>query len=162
MISFPTRIFFLFNAVTLAGCQSSSHHDHSHPHSTNASIEAQLNEIAFTYHSSAVKHFIQPMFSVLDCEHVGKISSGEVDEHFYALFFYIDRDQSRDITLDEFIRSAHGSTPEKEQYLFGLMDVDKNDLVSVNEFRDFTISAIDSSDTDNDGLVSEREIGLVE
>lgn len=107
---------------------------------------------------AAAQHFLRPVFSILDCEREDEVEAGEVDEHFHDLFFYVDRDLDKIITEEELIRSVYDSVPAKEQYLFRLMDTNVDARVSALEFRNYIIRAIETADTNRDGMVTLDEL----
>ena len=114
----------------------------------------------FVDEHQAALHFIQPIFSVLDCEKKGEIEQGEVDEHFFELYFFADRDRSRSISAVEFAQSTPHSTPQQNLYLFQRMDTDRNELISVEEYRQFVFAALQVADTNQDGSVDEQEAAV--
>jgi hypothetical protein len=114
----------------------------------------------FSNQYSAAVHFIQPLFSVLDCEKVGEIEKGEIDEHFHELFFFADRDQSRTITLPEYSHSVSHSTAQQDQYIFVQMDANADGVVDPNEFQIYLNRSIDAADLNQDGSVTEQEAQL--
>ncbi|MEE2733281.1 MAG: hypothetical protein VYA55_20850 [Pseudomonadota bacterium] len=110
-------------------------------------------------HAAAV-HFIQPIFSVLDCEKKGEIEAGEIDEHFAELYFFVDRDRSRTISLQEFSASMSHSSAQQDAYLFQQMDTNQDQLVSIMEYRQFVFEVLQVADTDRNGSVDEDEAEL--
>jgi hypothetical protein len=114
----------------------------------------------FADERAAALHFIKPAFPILDCTDTGSIEQGEVDEHFFNLFFSLDADRSRSISLQEYIRAAYDSTPEKEGFIFDLIDTDGNGAVSTREYRQHLFTAIDLADENGDGEVTELEAGV--
>ena len=123
-------------------------------------VENTEEDLAFASPLQAAQHFIKPIYSQLDCEGIGEIDDGEVDEHMNGLYFYVDRDQNREISEQELVRSAFNSTPAKEQYLYKLMDVDQSGAVTGYEFRNFIIWAIQTADQNQDGIVTPEEAGI--
>ena len=128
--------------------------------STTTVADKKKTPSPFTNDIEAAKHFIKPIFSTLDCEGVGVIEAGEVDEHFFNLFFYHDRDRSKTIRQSEFVFSKDSLERQRLAYVFTQMDVDKNSLVSTNEYRDHVISSIDKADINRNGELTEAEAGL--
>lgn len=105
----------------------------------------------------AAIRFIQPLFSALDCEGVGEIDPGEVDEHFFELYFFADRDHSRTISEQEYVQSISQSNPELDSHIFHLMDKDGDSVVTTSEFRSYLFRAMHLADRDRNGTVSEQE-----
>ncbi|MAR90446.1 MAG: hypothetical protein CML06_06150 [Pseudomonadales bacterium] len=109
--------------------------------------------------ASAV-HFLQPVFSVLDCEKKGEVEAGEVDNHFFELYFFADRDQSRSISQAEFLAHSSAESRDKDLYVFQQMDTNRNGTVSVMEYRQHVFRALELADTDADGVVTAEEAEL--
>lgn len=116
---------------------------------------------AFADLRSAAIHFLQPIFYTLDCEKVGVVEAGEVEEHFYEIFFRADRDHSRSISRQEFRLAAVTRNDRKEDYIFDLMNRDGNDVVSVQEFLQHVYTAIDLADSNKNGELTEQEAGII-
>ncbi len=146
-----TPSFHLLWLLALSGISACSHQ------STRTNEEP-----VFPDQKSTAIHFIQPLFTVLDCERKGEIESGEVDEHFFELYFFTDRDRSRSISLQEYINSVAKSSSEQSTYIFNQMDTDKDALISTREFRDYLITSIEIADANQDGSVTEQEARLEE
>ena len=139
------RFCFIFSCLVLSACSSVQPADSS-----------AANDSGFGEQKAAVR-FLQPLFSTLDCEQVGEIEAGEVDEHFAQIYFFSDRDQSRSLSEAEYLRSIAHSDPQKDSFIFTLMDTNKDTLVTPMEFRMYTFKAIKLADTDGSGSVSEQE-----
>ncbi len=102
-------------------------------------------------------HFLQPMFDTLDCEGVGIVESGEVDEHFYGVFGFADVDNSRSLSKQEYIKSIHNADPGLESFIFASIDKNGDGMLSPLEFRNHVIMAIDIADTNRNGELTETE-----
>jgi hypothetical protein len=106
----------------------------------------------------AAVYFLTPIFDIIDCESVGVIEDGDVDEHFTSLFFFNDRDQSRYIVESEFVRARSGKTKKQSVEVFQMMDTNSNGQVTPQEYRQFVSYAIKATDTDNNGELVEFEV----
>lgn len=144
VIDVMVRYFFLVYFMALSACSL---------------IEPTGNESIGSEQKAAVR-FLSPVFPLLDCEHVGEIETGEVDEHFSQMYFFVDRDMSRSVTEAEFLRSMPRPDPDKDRQIFKLMDTNLDTLVTPMEFRRYSYKAIKQADADNSGSVSRREVGL--
>ena len=107
---------------------------------------------------NAAIHFMRPIFHTLDCEGVGIIEQGEVDEHFNQIFFFSDRDFSRSISKNEYINTARRNSVAEDEFIFEVMDSDDDGTVSPREYRTHVLWAIDAADANADGELSEDEI----
>ncbi len=117
-------------------------------------------QMAFADDRAAAIHFLQSNFTILDCSDRGIVSKGEVDDHFYDLFYSIDRNRSLHITYDELERAFSDSTDAQVSYLFRLMDGDLDSSVTTQEFRRFMFTAIDLADTNKNGEVTLADVNL--
>ena len=109
---------------------------------------------------AAALHFLKPIFSYLDCEDDGTIEKVDVEDHFFQIFLYVDRDRSLTIAKDEYLNSVAKPAIDIDHLIFQLMDANTNGRVSTTEFRRHTIAAIDAADINKDGEVTEAEVGI--
>ena len=103
--------------------------------------------------------FIQPIFDILDCENVGIVQFGEADEHMQQLFFSMDSDRSRTVSLDEFNHASPQAQAVKV-ILFQQIDSDGDNVLSGMEYRTYIDKAIRLIDTNRDSEVSLEEAEL--
>lgn len=115
---------------------------------------------AFPNDQAAAVHFMKSKFSIMDCSDMGIISKGEVDEHFYDLFYAINKSRSLSISRDELQGSLYDSNDAQVSYIFELMDSNLDRVVSTKEFRSFMFTAIDLLDTNKNGEVTLADVGL--
>lgn len=139
-------------AMSLTACSVSA------PVASDVSADPSSSPF-YNEHQAAV-HFVQPIFSVLDCEKKGEIEQGEVDEHFFELYFFADRDRSRTVSQAEFSQSMLHSTPQQNRYLFQQIDGNHDAVISIEEYRQFVFVALQKADTNQDGSVDEQEAAL--
>lgn len=109
---------------------------------------------------AAAVHILQPFFPILDCGDAGLISKGEVDDHFFQLFYFLDKRRSVSIRQEDLEHALFASSKEQVAYLFKMMDQNANGIVAPNEFRDFMYKAIDLADTENKGEITLADVGL--
>ena len=114
----------------------------------------------FANDREAAVHFLRPMFPIMDCEGVGVISKGEVDEHFFELFYALTERGSFSIARDEVERSIPNSNDAQLEHIFGMMDINGNGIVSTEEFRNFMFTALDLADSEQKGEVTLADVGL--
>lgn len=112
----------------------------------------------FSQDRDAAVYFLTPIFSILDCESKGVIEAGDVDEHFNSLFFFNDRDQSRSIVEAEFLKARPDKTKRQSAFIFKMMDTNKDNRVTPQEYREYVFYAIKTADTNSDGELFEKEL----
>lgn len=83
-----------------------------------------------------------------------------MDEHIFQIVAYTDSDRSRKISLAEFIASVHNSRPENEAFIYHEMDTDHNGEVTVREFHQHIVRAIEAADLNKDGELTEAEVEM--
>lgn len=130
----------LFLVYSTAGCSTKS---------SEATVNTEPRSLAL--------HLIQPMFDTFDCEHVGIVQAGEVDEHYHGYFKAADVDNSRDLTEQEYLRSIYDKNETLDKAIFSQMDSNKDGSVNNKEFRNYVIQAITTADSDHDGDLTEQE-----
>ncbi len=126
--------------------------------STYTAADSKTAAALFPDQRSAAVHFLQPIFPDLDCEGVGVVEQGEVDEHFFQLFFSQDTDQSKTLSMREFLRYSREENRAKDIFLFKLIDKNADGQLSPREYREHVIFAIDAADADRDGELTEAEV----
>lgn len=109
----------------------------------------------------AAQKFFQPVYPAMDCEMVGRAHKDEIDEHFPALFFFLDRNHDRTITQRELMDAQANASEEQRLFLFEQMDLDKSGSVTTEEYRDYAYRAFDLLDVDGDGDLTEREVNMI-
>lgn len=114
----------------------------------------------FASEREAAVHFLRPFFPVMDCENMGVISKGEVDDHFFAVFYSVGRLRTFSISLEDLERSLLHSSKEQISFVFAMMDQDGDRAVSTQEFREFMYRAIDLADTGQNGEVTLTDLGM--
>lgn len=120
------------------------------------------DDTPFASDRDAAVHFVKPLFPLMDCETVGAVSKGEVDDHFFALFYTFARLRSFSFEKSDTQRAFSDSSEEKVSTLFGMMDQNGNGVVSTGEFRDFMYTAMDLIDVEQKGRVTLTDLGLDE
>lgn len=108
----------------------------------------------------AMQHFYQPIFTPMDCELIGRAQKGEVDEHFPALYFFLDRSHDRVISRDEFFEALVTATDGEKTWLFARMDADGDGGVTPEEYRRFVYAGFDLLDVDQNGDLTEAEVDM--
>jgi len=108
----------------------------------------------------AMQRFFQPVYSPMDCELVGRAHKDEIDEHFAALYFSLDRSHDRTISRGEFFAQQSNATDGEKAYLYEQMDADGDGSVSPDEYRLFAYRAFDLLDLDQDGDLTESEVDM--
>jgi hypothetical protein len=103
-------------------------------------------------------YFLTPIFPVLDCEGMGEIEDGDVDEHFHSLFFYNDRDQSKYIVESEFLLGRAKESSAQSRFVFVMMDSNGDGKVSAYEYRQYVSQSISFADIDQNGEVNLTEL----
>src|SRR5690606_3536783 len=88
------------------------------------------------------------------------VAKGEVDEHFYDMFYAINKSRSLSINKDELQGSLYGSNDAQVSYIFELMDSNLDSIVTTKEFRSFMFTAIDLVDTNKNGEITLADVGL--
>jgi len=114
----------------------------------------------FANDRAAAVHFLRPMFSIMDCEGMGVIGKGEVDEHFFELFYALTERGSFSIAREEVERSIPDSNDAQIEHIFGMMDQSDNGVVSTKEFRSFMFTVLDLADAAKKGEVTLADVGL--
>lgn len=117
-----------------------------------------VNSSPFEDRRAEAVYFLTPIFSILDCESVGEIEDGGVDEHFSTLYFYSDRDMSRTIVESEFVLGRPEDKKEQSRFVFKMMDTDGNGQVTPGEYRQYVSFAIAEADLDKNGELHESEL----
>lgn len=110
-------------------------------------------------HAAAV-HFLKPIFPILDCDSVGVVGKGEVDEHFYEVFYAVDKNRSLSIRQEDLEHALFDSSKEEVSYIFTMMDKNLDKVVSTEEFQDFMYTIIDLADTGKNGEITLADLGL--
>ena len=106
----------------------------------------------------AAAQFISSFANELDCENVGHIESGEVDEHLPPIFLRFDVDRSRAITRKELLSEPYLKDKTLLSVSYSLMDTDGSGSVEFQELGNYMIEAIELLDEDNNGELHPHEI----
>lgn len=109
---------------------------------------------------AAAVYFLRPLFPIMDCEGMGVISEGEVEDHFFALFYSVGKRGAFHITRDDLVRSLDGSSEARITHVFDLMDGNGDGRVSTSEFREFMVKAIRLADVEQNGEVSLADLDM--
>lgn len=107
---------------------------------------------------AAAAQFLKPYFNELDCEDLGYVQSGEVDEHLAGVFSSLDRDQSRAVSLKEWQNYPYLKNKPLNEIAFTIADADGNGQVDYRELGDYLVEAIRSLDSDHDDEVYPEDL----
>lgn len=102
---------------------------------------------------------LKVQFQNFDCENVGFIHAGEVDDHFAQLWLPNDADSDRLLTDKEY-RRTHAGSAEAHAAMFAHADRDGSGAVSFNEMRNHLFDLIAVLDDDGDGEINRIQAGL--
>ena len=108
----------------------------------------------------AAQHFFQPIFSPMDCELVGRAGKGEIEDHFAALYFFLDRSHDRIINRAEFDNAQFNASPLEKDFIFSHMDANGDGQVTPQEYMQFAYYAFDLLDTNQDGDLTDTEVDM--
>lgn len=101
---------------------------------------------------------VEPFFDELDCENLGYVQRGEVEEHIGPIFISFDADGSRDIDPLEWGSFPYMRDKPLLQLSFSVADRDRNNIVSFREFTDYLSLAVAALDADGNGELSPAEL----
>jgi hypothetical protein len=101
---------------------------------------------------------LKPLFNVLDCEGEGVIRPNEIDEHIAQVLSVYDRDGSRTVSRNEYLRSAAGAARERQGALFDGSDTKKDGVLSAKELGRHVAALIAEVDSNRDGEVTKLEL----
>ncbi|MBA55096.1 MAG: hypothetical protein CMK89_11630 [Pseudomonadales bacterium] len=104
--------------------------------------------------------FFQPVYPAMDCEMVGRAQKDEIQDHFPAMFFFLDRNHDRVITRGELLDAQANASVDERRFLFAEMDENQDDRVTTEEYSAYASEAFDLLDVDGDGDLTEREVGM--
>ena len=107
---------------------------------------------------SAHAQMVRPFFDELDCENLGFVQPGEVEEHIGPIFLSFDANGSRDIDLSEWQRYPYMLHKSLMKLSFSVADRNGNKVVSFREFTEYLSLAVTTLDADHDGEVSPAEL----
>lgn len=159
------RFALLFIACSVVGCAHTSVAPTSVAHTSQIHTpEAELTTSTETQTSvdaaRVAQRFFQPVFPAMDCEMVGRASKDEIDDHFPAMFFYLDRNHDRVITQKELLDSQANATSAERLFLYAEMDADQDGRVTTEEYRAYASRAFDLLDVNGDGDLTEAEVDM--
>ena len=106
------------------------------------------------------KKFFQPVFPAMDCELIGQAHKDEIDEHFPALYFFLDTDHDRTIRLQELEQAQLNASSAEQTFLFQQMDTNQDGGVTPKEYTAYAYSAFDLLDLNQDGDLTETEVDM--
>ncbi|MEM1188127.1 MAG: hypothetical protein AAGI72_06360 [Pseudomonadota bacterium] len=107
---------------------------------------------------AAYAQVINPFFVDLDCENLGYVQPGEVDEHVGPIFMGFDLDGSSGIDPAEW-RSHPGMRDQPLLAIsFSVADVDGDGRVNYLELLEYMKTAINALDDNGDGELSPSEL----
>ena len=121
---------------------------------------AAVQEAAFGSDRAAAVYFLRPLFPIMDCEGMGVVTKGEVEEHFFALFYSVSERGAFHLSHADLARALPGSSALQVSYLFGMMDRDEDGMVTTAEFHHFMLRAIELADSGGKGEVTLADVGL--
>ena len=107
---------------------------------------------------AAHAQIVRPFFNELDCENLGYVQPGEVDEHVGPIFISFDVNRSRDIDSSEWRSYPYMRDKPLMALSFRVADRDGDNVVSIREFTDYMRQAVAALDSDGDGEVSPAEM----
>jgi hypothetical protein len=107
---------------------------------------------------AAHAQMVSPFFNELDCENLGYVQPGEVDEHVGPIFLSFDTNRSRDIDATEWRTYPYMPDKPLMALSFRVADRDGDKVVSIREFTDYMRQAVSALDGDGDGEVSPAEL----
>jgi len=126
-----------------------------------ASLKAgDIEGEGFASDRAAAVHFLRPLFPIMDCEGMGVVGKGEVDDHFFALFYSVGERGAFSISRNDLARAYADSNERQISHIFSMMDQGGNDAVSTNEFRSFLFEALALADIGQKGEVTLADLGL--
>ncbi|MEO1079211.1 MAG: EF-hand domain-containing protein [Pseudomonadota bacterium] len=101
---------------------------------------------------------INPFFVDLDCENLGYVQPGEVDEHLGPIFMGLDLDGSSEIDPAEW--RSHPAMRDQPLLAisFSVADVDHDGGVNYLELLEYLKTAINALDDNGDGELSPMEL----
>lgn len=135
-----------------------SEHDGSTSHASGSTAEGAPAKPTVSLDGPTAAFVLEPLFDTLDCDRKDAIDDGQIDEHFSQLFAPMDLDQSRSLTLSEFVRSSRTNARPRQEAVFSLADRNGDGLVSALEYGEFLVTMIGLADTDKDGDVTRVEL----
>ena len=101
---------------------------------------------------------VNPLFDELDCESLGYVQPGEVDEHAGPIFSSFDTDKSFGISKAEW----YGGAISKENALvalsFKMADANSDTSLNYLEFTTYLKRAVSTLDSNGDGELSPAEL----
>ncbi len=109
---------------------------------------------------AVARKFFQPVFPAMDCELIGQAHKDEIDEHFPALYFFLDTNHDRTIRLSELEQAQSNASPLEKTFLFQQMDRNKDGGVTPAEYIAYANSAFDLVDQNHDGDLTEAEVDM--
>lgn len=103
-------------------------------------------------------YVLAPIFDILDCDRVGAIDSGQVDEHVFEVFRPNDRDRSRRLSAKEFGRTFTRGGAALRTQLFRQADRNGDEQLTANEYQGHLYAMVELADTNRDGEVTRQEL----
>lgn len=107
--------------------------------------------------TKAASHFVHPFLNELDCENVGYVQVGEVDEHFFPIFNVYDIDKSKSLSRKEVLGDRYIKNHALQAVSFDLMDANKDEKITPQEMRVYLVDALKLLDGDGDDDVFPAE-----
>lgn len=90
--------------------------------------------------------------------HQQKLAQAAIADRARALFASIDSDRNGQISVDEFIRANSAQAPKTDvAAILARLDSNRDEKVTLVEYRTLTLATFDRLDTDKDGVLSVAE-----
>jgi len=124
----------------------------------HALAEAPVSVSSKIREQAAHAQMVEPFFDELDCENLGYVQPGEVEEHIGPIFISFDADRSQNIDALEWRHFPYIRDKALMQLSFSVADRDGNNSVSFREFTEYLSLAVASLDSDGNGELSPAEL----
>ena len=101
---------------------------------------------------------VDPLFDELDCESLGYVQPGEVDEHAGPIFSSFDIDKSFGISRAEWYGGAISKENSLVALSFEMADANSDTSLNFLEFTTYLKRAVSTLDSNGDGELSPAEL----
>lgn len=87
-----------------------------------------------------------------------RLAAAALEQRARAMFATMDADRNGQVTAEEFVRANAGSATKIDvTAMMARLDVNRDQKVSIVEYRTLTLTSFDKLDADKDGFISQAE-----